>query len=383
MAKDRITDQTIVADFSDGDVLYGSDVNKIIKVFKEGINKNKIDLNRILTGSEYFYIADDLSGLTALISEQVPSDGQRGYIFDGQENQGNLEIYLYNELAGVWDFLQKTSINSPFADSITISNTAGLSQDDLNVIGKILYDNERHTLCYLTDLGDIVEIGNTLGNFGKNHNGTTYIGQPVVLTGVQEVDAVKEFVSASAASEELSTMVGVLTSSFEGGVLNPNEVGKITVFGDIDIPDFKYILDLTFLDDLGIDFIKDIPFGTKLYLSAEAGKYSAVMPSKPNQAIWVATVLDIKPNNSGRIFVFPQRLRLDGGVDIQTSDTQPTDQAASDFWYDTSGMTGGVGSGYESGGEGNSYEPDGVTIVLNEEGKLKVSKNLVIDGGDL
>ena len=81
MAKDRITDQTIIADFSDGDVLYGSDVNKIIRVFKEGINKNKIDLNRILTGSEYFFIADDLSGLTALISEEPPEDGQRGYIF--------------------------------------------------------------------------------------------------------------------------------------------------------------------------------------------------------------------------------------------------------------------------------------------------------------
>ena len=106
MAKDRITDQTILADFSDGDVLYGSDVNKIIRVFKEGINKNKIDLNRILTGSEYFFIADDLSGLTALISEQVPSDGQRGYVFDGRENQGNLEVYVYNELTGVWDFLQ-------------------------------------------------------------------------------------------------------------------------------------------------------------------------------------------------------------------------------------------------------------------------------------
>ena len=34
--------------------------------------KNKIDLNRILTGSEYFFIADDLSGLTALISEEPP-----------------------------------------------------------------------------------------------------------------------------------------------------------------------------------------------------------------------------------------------------------------------------------------------------------------------
>ena len=33
--------------------------------------------------------------------------------------------------------------------------------------------------------------------------------------------------------------------------------------------------------------------------------------------------------------------------------------------------------------EGNSYDPDGVTIVLNEKDKLKVSENLEIDGGYL
>lgn len=32
---------------------------------------------------------------------------------------------------------------------------------------------------------------------------------------------------------------------------------------------------------------------------------------------------------------------------------------------------------------GGGYEPDGVTIVVNEENKLKVSKNLEIDGGFL
>lgn len=32
---------------------------------------------------------------------------------------------------------------------------------------------------------------------------------------------------------------------------------------------------------------------------------------------------------------------------------------------------------------GRVYEPDEVTIILNEEGKLKVSKNLKIDGGFL
>ena len=37
-------------------------------------------------------------------------------------------------------------------------------------------------------------------------------------------------------------------------------------------------------------------------------------------------------------------------------------------------------NGPVSGGD-NSYEPDGVTIVLNEDNELSVSKNLEIDGG--
>ena len=106
MAKDRIPDQTIEDNsFADGDILHGSDINKIITIFKEGINKNKTDLNRMLTGSEYFFIADKLSGLEALLEERTPSDGQRGYVFNNHDPEGSLEVYVYNEDTG-WKFLQ-------------------------------------------------------------------------------------------------------------------------------------------------------------------------------------------------------------------------------------------------------------------------------------
>lgn len=42
-----------------------------------------------------------------------------------------------------------------------------------------------------------------------------------------------------------------------------------------------------------------------------------------------------------------------------------------------------IGDTLVSGGGGNSNEPDGITIVLNEEDKLKVSEKLEIDGGFL
>lgn len=40
-----------------------------------------------------------------------------------------------------------------------------------------------------------------------------------------------------------------------------------------------------------------------------------------------------------------------------------------------------ISSSGGNGGGGNSYEPDGVTIVFNENDELSVSKNLEIDGG--
>ena len=135
MAKDRSTDQTIEADFSDGDILYGADINKIISVFKEGINKNKTDLNRMLTGSEYFFIADDPSGLTALLLERTPLDGQRGYVFNNKEAEGSLEVYVYNEETSVWEFLQ-SRLRLDVGVDIQTSDTPPTNQ----IVGDFWYD---------------------------------------------------------------------------------------------------------------------------------------------------------------------------------------------------------------------------------------------------
>ncbi len=135
MAKDRITDQTIEADFSDGDILYGADINKIISVFKEGINKNKTDLNRMLTGSEYFFIADNISGLEALLEERTPLDGQRGYVFNNHDPEGSLAVYVYNDSASRWEFLQ-SRLRLDVGVDIQTSDTPPTNQ----IVGDFWYD---------------------------------------------------------------------------------------------------------------------------------------------------------------------------------------------------------------------------------------------------
>jgi hypothetical protein len=80
-----------------------------------------------------------------------------------------------------------------------------------------------------------------------------------------------------------------------------------------------------------------LAFGSQLYLSAtEAGKYSLTVPDRPNQALWVATVTSFNSNNlKGSMFIFPHRLRTgSGGIDIQVSANQPTNQIEGDLWYD-------------------------------------------------
>lgn len=135
MAKDRITDQTIEDNrFSDGEILYGEHLNEIIRVFKAGINKNKTDLNRMLTGSEYFFIADNISGLEALLSERTPLDGQRGYVFNNHDPEGSLEVYVYNETTG-WEFLS-SRLRLDVGVDIQTSNTPPTNQ----IVGDFWFD---------------------------------------------------------------------------------------------------------------------------------------------------------------------------------------------------------------------------------------------------
>lgn len=225
------------------------------------------------------------------------------------------------------------------------------TQADFTAPGTLFYDTDKHTLTLITDLGEYLEIGSNLGDFAKNLNGTVYEGQPVTIAGNQGSSPTKQFLLADASVENLSLMVGVLTTSTQlDGSLLTNELGKISVFGDVNVPDWSKIFDSTFFEDYNahngylegdagyaVD-ATDLPgFGLKLYLSAtEPGKYTAVEPIRPNTAMWVATITNVQNATKGKIFVNPVRLSVSNssseGATLYT-DTEPTDQLSGDIWF--------------------------------------------------
>lgn len=131
MAKERIPTTTIDSTYTDGDILYGYDVNKIIDVFRAAANANKLDLNKLLTGSDYFYVADDLSGLNELATEQTPANEAKGFIFDGNTTDEYLEMYKYNTSTSSWTFVSNLSLLSLLSDVEEVRNQRNVHYETL------------------------------------------------------------------------------------------------------------------------------------------------------------------------------------------------------------------------------------------------------------
>lgn len=332
MAK-LIEDTTLPADFLNGQILYGEDLNKIVKILREGVNINWAFKQATLFGSSNVLYAESIQQL----EEQTALKDTYGYVVNLVKDEENTLIsvesidgYIFNGTS--WDYIQRMSLidiiqsmKNLDAESVTIKPNI-YTEAEITKVGQIFYNSEKHALTYLTDLGEYLEIGSNLGDFGKNNNGYVFEGQPVTLTGVQGASPIKIFDLANINIPSLSKMVGVLTTSNnEDGSLTPGQVGKISVFGDVKIPDWSKILDSTFLSNLGVNEYKDIPVGTKLYLSGESGKYTA-LPTR----IWVATVIYTSQNNkTGRIFVYPHE---DFPDTFQVSYEEPTSLEVT-LWY--------------------------------------------------
>jgi hypothetical protein len=236
-----------------------------------------------------------------------------GYVIDNKDSILSLlkeKMALtkdkFDELYATIALLQLIDQINPTFESVTFEQNV-YTQGDITTVGKMFYDNEKHTLTFLTDLGEYIEIGLNLGDVGKNDNGDTYEGAPVAWAGVQ--GGHKLFKQGIASDPNLSSMVGVLTTSING-ILPKNAFGKVSVFGEITIPDFRVLM------ESGTD--AGLTFGSKLYLSATvAGTYTTEMPDRPNTAIWVGTVTDINTSShKGKIFIFPQKVRDENSTRI-------------------------------------------------------------------
>lgn len=311
MAKIRIPTTTIDSTYTDGDILYGYDVNRIIDVFREAVNANKLDINKLLAGSDYFYIAEDLEGLNELATEQTPSNEQKGFIFDGTETSGNLEIYQYNTTSSSWVFLADTSLLNPYLESLKIG-------------GKQLSWNEVDGTVDISLNDDVtLQLGQEQVFYGKAYQENILNGEPVMFAGVEGNHFRIKVATAEVINANPEYFIGVATQDIDSG-----EFGYVTEFGftrNVNIPAATYNLaDILWFDSQGTGI---------------GDGFTTTKPDRGYAQIRIAAVVKQNQNENqtytGTIFVRPDIVEGSGTVTSYQQNSEPTVFLEGDLWFDT------------------------------------------------
>jgi hypothetical protein len=102
MSNKRITTATLPANFQDGQILYGADINKIINILREGINYNRFYLDTLLGGLSGIIVRETAASLPT----SGITNGTKGYVYARIDEAGitvgysSLTVYTFN--GGVW-----------------------------------------------------------------------------------------------------------------------------------------------------------------------------------------------------------------------------------------------------------------------------------------
>lgn len=304
MAKERIPITTIDSTYSDGDVLYGYDVNRIIDVFREAANANKLDINKLLTGLDYEYVAEDIFGLQQLSAESTPLDGQNGFIFNGDNTEGYLELYRFNGITGAWDFVSNISLLNPYTETISIG-------DHL-----VDWNAQDGTLQIALNEDVTLQLGQEQVFYAKAFQDNIPNGAPVMFAGVEGDHFRIKIATPEAINAAPEIFIGVATEEILAG-----EFGYVTEFG--------FVRDF---DTTG--FVA----GDILWFDSTNGGYTTTKPLRDKAQIRVAAVVKQNQNENqlGMIFVRPAILEASTAVGVTLSNLAPTinDGVNGDLWVE-------------------------------------------------
>lgn len=136
MADKRIPNTTLPPNYSDGQVLYGSDVNQIIAILKAGINANKDDIDQILAGSKNVISATTLEGLNEYSTENLVAENSYGYVF----GSAGLKVYIYD--GGTWVFEKDLSLIQIFEEGFGSTHKISYTQPEEQRVDDLWYHLE-------------------------------------------------------------------------------------------------------------------------------------------------------------------------------------------------------------------------------------------------
>jgi hypothetical protein len=350
MAKIRIPTTTIDSTYSDGDILYGYDVNRIIDVFREAANANKLDINKLLTGTDYLYIAEDLTGLDELADESLPTDGQKGFIFNG--SQDSLQIYTYSVDSGEWVLLSGTSLLNPYVDSV-------------NIGGRQLNWNEVDGTVDISLNDDVtLQVGQEQLFYGKAYQQNILNGQPVMFAGIEGNHFRIQVATTEVINANPEYFIGIATQDIDSG-----EFGYVTEFGftrSVNVPADTYnIGDILWFDSQGTG----------------SDGWTTTKPDRGYAQIRMAAVVkqnqNVNQTYTGEIFVRPSILEASGSITTFQQSTEPTVFLEGDLWFDTTPLayalitlTGGLftTTSFDTILDGASFDKEEETYTYTTDG---------------
>lgn len=104
MPNNRIPDSSLPDAFQLGDYLSPDDLNQIVTVFKNAINYNKIDMDKMLAANSDANIAYDLDTLYAFAGVE----GDYAYLYNPELLGDGVKLYEY--VSGSWIYRTKLSL---------------------------------------------------------------------------------------------------------------------------------------------------------------------------------------------------------------------------------------------------------------------------------
>lgn len=104
MSNIRIPDSSLPETFNDGDYLTSDDLNQIVTVFKNAINYNKNDIDKMVASSEDAKIAYNIDTLVNFDGVE----GEYSYLYNPDMLGDGIRLYEY--VSGIWTYRTKLSL---------------------------------------------------------------------------------------------------------------------------------------------------------------------------------------------------------------------------------------------------------------------------------
>jgi len=116
----RIPTETLPGNYTNGQILYGAEMNKIVNLLREGVNYNKADIDRLLLGVNTDFVFENVETMNDYLVDATPADGQACFVLADENNSNQVSIYVYSVSLANWTLYGDFSLFDMNARAIQI-----------------------------------------------------------------------------------------------------------------------------------------------------------------------------------------------------------------------------------------------------------------------